>query len=369
MIESWTHLLNRPEIRFEQEILASAVRGKRVLITGAAGSIGAALTRVIASSGPAHLALLDSHEASLFHLRQRMDDVADCLDVRYVLADLRDRSKVSQVFRRGRIDVTFHLAAYKHVPLAEDNVDQVAAVNLLGTLNVVEAAIEHGGSTVVYPSSDKAVTALSAYAATKRIAEQVLQSLASQHDRPRLRVVRLVNVAGTQGSVAETFARQARSNLPLSITDPRMDRYWMTMSEATHLLLAVATRPTFEGFYMLDVGEPVGIAETARRVYRMVHPEGGQPTIRVTGIRPGERLHEELKRTVEFLRTTEIPGLLVAVAPPPTFDARSWLDELARFRDCAYEREPAEIKAWLLDLATRASPNDDRLSTSLQTPG
>jgi len=200
MNEDWAPLLNRPEIRFERRVLEEAIRGKRVLITGAGGSIGSALSLEVAEYHPGRLVLVDSHEASLFHLRERVEELGGRCDATYVLADLRDRPKVFQTFRRERIETAFHLAAYKHVPLAEDNIDQVISVNILGTLNVIEAATECGTSTVVFPSSDKAVTALSAYAATKRILEHILYSMATRIDRPRIRIVRLVNVAGTQGN-------------------------------------------------------------------------------------------------------------------------------------------------------------------------
>lgn len=348
----WARLLHRPEISFARSLFDSAVRGKRVLVIGAGGSVGTALTRIVAAHEPECLLLLDSHEASLVHLRQSMAEDLGRRDAHFVLADVRDRAKVDQVFRRNRIDLVFHLAAYKQVPLSEDNVDQVAGVNLLGALNVVEAAMERG-ATLVYPSSDKAVTPLSVYAATKRIVERMLQSFAFTDPLAALRVVRLVNVFGTQGSVVERFARQIEAGLPLTITDPAMDRYWMTMAEATRLLLVAATRRLNEGIYLLDVGEPVGIGETARRVHALLRPDVGPPVIRETGIRPGERLHEALTFPEERIRPTELPGLLAIAAPAPTADAASWRDELARLRRCGYEWEPARLKAWLLDLAAR----------------
>src|SRR5579883_1450965 len=146
MNENWARLLDRAEIQFDSEILDEATRGKRLLITGAGGSIGTALSQEIAARAPARLVLLDGHEASLVHLRQRIGELASRCDARFVLADLRDQHKIAQVFARERIDTAFHLAAYKQVPLAEDNVDQVASVNLLGTLNVLDAATASGTS-------------------------------------------------------------------------------------------------------------------------------------------------------------------------------------------------------------------------------
>lgn len=350
MLENGARLLPRPEITFERSLLGAAVRGKRVLVTGAGGSIGSALALLLRELEPDRLVLLDSHEASLFQLRQRIATASAAPDVRYVLADLRDRAKVQQTFRRERIDVAFHLAAYKHVPFAEDNVDQVVNVNVIGTLNVVEAAAEHGASTVVYPSSDKAVTPRAVYAATKRIAERVFQAIAAERERPALRVVRLVNVFETQGNVIETFARQIQEGLPLSITDLGMDRYWMTKREATHLLLVAASRPSFEGLYLLDVGKPVRIADTARCLYRLLRDDDGEPEIHVSGIRAGERLHEQLTFPFERIRPTDLAGLLVVDTPAYAVSAQAWIDELTRFRERGYGWEPDEIKRWLLRL-------------------
>lgn len=357
----WARLLSRPEICFPPRALEAAVRDRRVLITGAGGSIGTRLAELILSCGAGQLLLLDCHEASLFRLRQTLEAAFAGRELRYVLADVRDRLKVFQVFRRSRIDVVFHLAAYKHVPLSEDNADQVAAVNLLGTLNLLDAAREHGTSRLVYTSSDKAVTPLSAYAATKRIVEQLLLSLAEDNTRPGVRVVRLVNVFGTQGSAVETFIRQIREGLPITVTDPRMDRYWMTMREATHLLLAAAGRPAGGAILMLDVGEPVPIVETVRRVYALVHGGGEEPPIRVTGIRPGERLHEQLVRPDERVIATELPGLLEVWPLAAVAEARVWLAELERFREAGYEWDPADTKDWLLKLAS-CLVQDGRLS-------
>src|SRR5579884_3279912 len=291
MTENWSELLCRPEIEIARPILESAVTGRRVLITGAGGSVGSSLSRLVATLGASELVLLDNHEASLARLSQQLASVQGSSSLRFQLADLRDRRKIDRVFRTFRPEVVFHLGAYKHVTLAEDNVDQVVGVNLIGTLNIVAAARASATSSIVYPSSDKAVTPHRIYAASKRIVERILQAYAEECDHPALRVVRLVNVFGTQGSVIEIFLRQIREGIPLSVTDARMDRYWMTMHEATQLLLTVASRPRYEGYYMIDVGKPVPILETVRRLYALVRPTSGTPTISEIGIRPGERLH------------------------------------------------------------------------------
>lgn len=367
MSETWAELLQRPEIQVDRRILASAVIGRRVLITGAGGSVGSALVRLVRDLDPAALALLDHHEASLVRLAQQLGQPAS-FEVRYQLVDLRDQRKLSQVFQRFRPEVVFHLAAYKHVSLAEDNVDQVIGVNLIGTVNLIEAAIAAGTSQVIYPSSDKAVTPHRIYAASKRIVERLLQAFAEADAPVAPRVVRLVNVFGTQGSVVEIFLRQIQENRPLSITDVRMDRYWMTMREATHLLLAAATRPRFEGFYMLDVGQPVLLVDTLRRLYAMVRP-GGEPAIAEIGIRPGERLHEELLYPTESIHPSEIPGFLIIRVPPASIGAETWVAELRCLERECQDGDLDGLRDRLLALATDtaiASPDEARRRARLR---
>ena len=351
MIDDWSKLLPRPEIRFHDDVLRPRVAGQRVLITGAGGSIGRSLATALCAWNPDQLVCLDSHEASLVHLRQQLGRRSDGLDVRYVLADVRDREKLDQTFRRFAIDVVFHLAAYKQVPLAEDNIDQVIGVNLIGTLNVLEAAVEHRIAGLIYPSTDKAVYPPSIYGMTKRVAERLLLSVGAEQSRPAIRVIRLVNVFGTQGSVIELFARQIAAGQPLTITDPQMDRYWITMNEAVQLLLGAAVQPTYPGIYLLDVGEPVLMTDTARLVYRLLQSGRGEPMLQMIGARPGERLHEELAYPNERFELTNLPGLRRLAQPVSTRGSESWLNEVRGLRDTYYRREPAQLRAWLLECA------------------
>jgi len=357
MSETWAELLERPEIHFDPARLRDVVAGRRVLITGAGGSVGGALARTLIGWDLACLILLDWHEASLFHLEQTLASSGlgvVSIQPRYVLADVRDRRKMDHLLRRQPVDLIFHLAACKHVSLGEANPDQAVSVNIGGTLDLVGVAAERDVATFVYPSTDKAVTPSSLYGATKRVVERSLQALAATGDGPALRVVRLVNVFGTQGSVIETFARKVRRGEALPITDPRMDRYWITMAEANALLLAAAGRPRFEGFYLLDVGDPVPIGDTARKVYRILRG-AGEPNLQLVGGRPGERLHEYLAYDDEDLRSTELPGLRVAVSPPSAIGADAWLTEIRRLTDALYDLDSAKIRERVFELAAAKS--------------
>lgn len=359
MSETWAELLERPEIEFGPELAREIIAGRRVLITGAAGSVGRALARTVAEAAPASLILLDWHEASLFHLEQALSaqpTVPGRPRPRYLLADARDRRKLDRLLRREPVDLIFHLAACKHVALGEANPDQAVSVNIGGTLDLFRLAAEHDVTTFVYPSTDKAVSPSSLYGATKRVVERSLPALAEETG-PAVRIVRLVNVFGTQGSVVETFAGLIRAGQALTITDERMDRYWMTMAEANRLLLAAAGRPSFEGLYLLDVGAPIPIVETARKLYRILRGDG-EPALRIVGARPGERLHEYLAYPDEELRPTNRPGLQVAVTPRSTIGAATWLAEIRRLLDDLYDLDPARVRERTFELAraTTLSP-------------
>ncbi len=367
MTSSWAFLLERPEIQIPGRLLDRVFSGRRVVITGAAGSVGTALSHLAFAHSPECLVLVDSHEASLVRLSREFESSDGKTPPRFVLGDVRDPRKMLQVLRRHRPDIVFHLAAYKQVPLGEANVDQVLDVNIVGTVNLVECAQETGVSTLVYPSTDKSVSPSSLYGASKRIVEQFLRATAQGPSSLEIRMVRLVNVFGTQGSVLELFARWIEAEQPIGITDPAMDRYWITMLEATHLLAAAAGRACFEGIYLLDVGEPVPILRTATALYRSMRPGLKGPDVRLLGLRPGERLHEYLHYPDERLRSTDVPGLLVLDLPDPEVDARDWFAEINQLRCRLFDVEPTLLRDWAFDVTTSRVPWKSR--TDLTTVG
>ncbi len=309
----FSRLLGRPEIRLPNDALSDAIRGRPILVTGAAGSVGTALSHLLGSQQANRLVLLDNHEPSLFHLLRSFP--ADLKDrVRPVLADARDRRKLQRIFSEERPQIIFHLAAYKQVPLAEQNIDQVIDVNVGGFLNVAELAAQYDSETVVYPSTDKAVQSSSIYGATKRVIELLCRSF--EYSRPRLMAVRLVNVFGTQGSVVEVFARQIAAGQPITLTSAEATRYWITMDEALHLLIAATIIGAPATPLVLDMGKPISMAETARRLIETL--AGGRSVeIEVTGLRAGERLHEMLTYPYERLENTKFPGFLRVVDERP----------------------------------------------------
>ncbi len=298
-------LLNRPEFAGDLLQAAQFVRARRVLVTGAGGSIGWPLTQALLQAAPARLVALDHHEHSLFSLERAVRALE--LRAEFELADVRDPAGMTRVFDLHRPEVVVHLAAAKHVPYGERFPEGAIATNVLATRRLLQLAERVGTTVFVYPSSDKSVQPPSVYGATKRLAEALVQSVA--HGREWV-VVRYVNIIGTRGSVIETFTQQILADRPLSVTDERMTRYWISMNEALWSALLAAQCAPSCGVVMPECGEPVPILETARRLAGWYRPERVPYPITCIGIRPGERLHEVLLSPNESLSNQPVaPGL------------------------------------------------------------
>jgi UDP-N-acetylglucosamine 4,6-dehydratase len=297
-------LLGRPERLGDLDRAAEMVRDRRVLVTGAAGSIGWPLSHMLLRAEPRRLVLLDHHEHSLFSLERALGPNPN---TRYELADIRDALRLERVFDEHAPEVVIHLAAAKHVPYGERFPEGAVAANVLATRSLLELATRADTQALLYPSSDKSVLPPSVYGATKRLAEALVQSTCGQR---AWAIVRYVNIIGTRGSVIETFTTQVLAQQPLSITDARMTRYWMSMGEAMWCALS-ATQCTAPGeIVMPDCGAPVPIIETAKRLAGWYRPEHVPYPLLCTGIRPGERLDEVLLSPNEsFANSQPAPGL------------------------------------------------------------
>jgi FlaA1/EpsC-like NDP-sugar epimerase len=306
-------LLGRPEFAGDLARAAEFVRDRRVLVTGAAGSVGWPLSHVVVAAGPASLILLDHHEHSLFSLERALGAAQAGLssELAYELADLRDASRLKRVFDQQQPEIVIHLAAAKHVPYGERFPEGAVAANVLATNTLLDLSRDAGVTTFVYPSSDKSVQPPSVYGATKRIAEALVQIQSqsqSQTDR-RWAVVRYVNIVGTRGSVVETFTQQVLADRSLSVTDERMTRYWISMDEAVWCALLAGQSATPGEVVIPACGEPVPLLETARRLSGWYRPERVPYPITCTGIRPGERLHEVLLSANETFTDGPARGL------------------------------------------------------------
>ena len=296
-------LLGRPEFSRDIAQAAALVRDRRLLLTGAGGSIGWHLTHTLVGAAPASLILLDHHEHSLFSLERALGPRTN---VRFELADVRDTARLRRIFDQHRPEFVIHLAAAKHVPYGERFPEGAVATNVLATEVLLRLSDSAGVETFVYPSSDKSVQPPSVYGATKRIAEALVQTAA--HNR-RWAVVRYVNIIGTRGSVIETFTQQVQADRSLSVTDDRMTRYWISMDEAIWSALMSLRCAAPAEVVMPECGEPLPIIETARRLAGWYRPERVPYPISCTGIRPGERLHEILLSPNESFASGPAQGL------------------------------------------------------------
>lgn len=289
-----TDLLRREPARIDRERVAANLRGRRVLVTGAGGSIASELCRQVARWAPKELVLLGHGENSIFEILLEMNRDYPGLDVHPVICDIRDARRLSTVVGQHKPDLIFHAAAHKHVPLMEMNVVEAVTNNILGTQNVVAAALEHGIQHLVMISTDKAVRPSSVMGATKRMAEWLVLD-AAQRSKHDFSVVRFGNVLGSRGSVVPRFEQQIAAGGPLTITHPEMERYFMTIPEAVHLVLEASTLDKRGQMYMLNMGAPVRIVDLAEDLIRLSGLEPGEDIeIIFSGLRPGEKLSEEL---------------------------------------------------------------------------
>jgi len=286
-------LLARVPVQLDTSSLRSRLAGRTVLVTGAAGSIGSELCRQVAAQSPGRLVLLDRHENGMFHLEMTLRTRFPSVPIVPVLGDILLRDQLDAVFAAHRPDVVLHAAAYKHVPLAEVNVLEAIRNNILGTRNLAQAALAHGTRKFVLVSTDKAVRPTSVMGATKRAAELLIQQMSDR--QCQFSAVRFGNVLGSSGSVVPIFREQIAQGGPVTVTDPRMTRFFMTIPEAASLILQSALFSEGGEIFVLEMGEPVRILDLATQMIRL---SGFEPDIDVpiafTGLRPGEKLYEEL---------------------------------------------------------------------------
>jgi FlaA1/EpsC-like NDP-sugar epimerase len=319
-------LLGRPQLTLRQAAINELIEGRRILVTGAGGTIGSELARQIAARRPAELVLLDAGEFQLYSIELELRERHPELACRPVLCNIRDRERVKQIFAGCRPELVFHAAALKHVPMVELNAGEGVLTNVIGTRNVADAAARYGALAMVQVSTDKAVKPTSMMGASKRLAEFYCQSLdlAGVEDpetgRPpaRFMTVRFGNVLGSSGSVVPLFQRQLARGGPLTVTHPEIQRYFMTVREAVELVLQASAHgvahPEARGqIFVLDMGKPARIVDVARQMIRLA---GLRPDVDVkiqfTGLRPGEKLYEELFDDNEDRLPAAVEGVLVA---------------------------------------------------------
>ncbi len=304
-------LLSRPPRRLDPERVRRLVRGRRVLITGAGGTIGSELARQVAAAAPARVLLLDASERAVYEIDLDLRERGHGALVEPVIGDVRNREAMDEVFAAWQPEIVLHAAAFKHVPLMEANPVEAVRVNVGGVRIVADAAVRHGARAFVLISSDKAVNPTNVMGATKRVGELIVEARAREAPQVRWASVRFGNVLGSSGSVVPLFERQIAAGGPVTVTDPAITRYFMTVEEATSLVLqAAALEAEGHALYVLDMGEPVRIVDLARQMIRLkgLEPEIDIPIV-FTGLRPGEKLHEEIFHAHEDAVPSAIEGV------------------------------------------------------------
>jgi len=314
---STTSLLKRRPVTGDVQIIREMLQGKRVLVTGAAGSIGSELCRQIIESGVASLACLDKDENGLFRLERELRDHMPSVNFDFLLGDIKNPSRLEQFFTNTKPEIVFHAAAYKHVPILQFHPEEAVLNNIYGTRQLADMALRHGVQRFVMISTDKSVKPTNVMGATKQIAEKIiLTRQAGQKDpahRTDFSIIRFGNVLGSAGSVVEMFHKQIKTGGPVTVTHPDMERYFMTIAESVQLVLFAAAMGQGGDVFILDMGSSMKIVELARQMIRL---SGLTPDVDVaieyTGLRPGEKLYEELWAEGEEPIATENEGIKVA---------------------------------------------------------
>ncbi|SOC38387.1 polysaccharide biosynthesis protein [Ureibacillus acetophenoni] len=339
-------LLGREEVKLDMEAISNKIMNKKILVTGAGGSIGSEICRQVACFKPKQLILLGHGEFSIFsiHLELMENPQFSEIDFVPVIADVKDRETIFEVVQQYQPDVIYHAAAYKHVPLMEYNPREAVRNNIFGTQNIADAAHHFKVSNFVMISTDKAVNPTNVMGATKRIAEMIIQNLARESDT-NFAAVRFGNVLGSRGSVVPRFRAQIAKGGPVKVTHPEMTRYFMTIPEASKLVLQAGVLAKGGEVFVLDMGEPIKILDLAKNLIRLSGFSEEEIGIEFTGIRPGEKMYEELLNSEEIQDEFIFPKIYIGKAHCP--DEKRLMSLLSELETL----ESQELKRHVIDVA------------------
>ncbi|MBR5236626.1 MAG: polysaccharide biosynthesis protein [Clostridia bacterium] len=346
-------LLSRDPVRLNNEAIGELVKGKVVLVTGGGGSIGSELCRQIARYQPGKLLILDIYENNAYDIQQELKVLYPDLQQRVLIASVRDRERLEEIFEAHKPSLVFHAAAHKHVPLMESDPREAIKNNIFGTLNVAECADRHGVKKFILISTDKAVNPTNVMGATKRYCEMIIQDL-NTRSKTEFVAVRFGNVLGSNGSVIPLFQRQIASGGPVTVTHKEITRFFMTIPEAAQLVMQAASYAAGGEIFVLDMGEPVKIYDLAVNLIKLSgYKPGRDIEIKITGLRPGEKLYEELMMEEEGLVATQNEKIFIT--QPFAIDSATVQEGLAKLEKAFTETDNYAVKKVLGELVTTYS--------------
>jgi FlaA1/EpsC-like NDP-sugar epimerase len=350
-------LLQRDPVQLNNDKIESLLEGRTVMVTGAGGSIGSEICRQVLAFNPAKLLLVERNENALFLVERELQEVTAETQLVPSIADILDRERLGVVFSEHRPDIVFHAAAHKHVPMMEHNPGEAIKNNILGTRMVAELADAYNAREFVMISTDKAVNPTSVMGSSKHLAERFVHTF-SEGSNTKFVVVRFGNVLGSNGSVVPIFSEQIRRGGPITVTHPDIERYFMTIPEASQLVLQAAAMGDGGEIFVLDMGESVKIVDLARDMIRLSGLQPDDIEIVFTGLRPGEKLYEELYFDNEEMLPTPHPKVFVAYHRPFEIDeVRASIDSLAAIMHGSAEEVRAELKRFIPEYAAPADRN------------
>ena len=341
-------LLGRDPVELDQTLIEKQLRGKRILVTGAGGSIGSEICRQVSSFRPKELIILGHGENSIYQLNMELlGKYAEHFRITPVIADVQDRKRIFEVMEKYRPDVVYHAAAHKHVPLMEINPREAVKNNILGTRNVAEAANHAKVKTFVMISTDKAVNPPNIMGATKRLCEMIVQDMATKSETTKYVAVRFGNVLGSRGSVIPLFKKQIAKGGPITVTHPDIVRYFMTIPEAAQLVIQAGSLARGGEIFVLDMGKPVRIVDLAKNLIRLSGYSEDDIEIKFTGLRPGEKMYEELLNEGEINPKQIFPKIHIGIADNSKIDRV--YDFIEKFEDYSEQ----ELHDELIDIANK----------------
>ena len=349
-------LLGREQIQVDLDSIMGYVMNKVILVTGGGGSIGSELCRQIAEKNPKQLIIFDIYENSAYDIQQELIKKYPDLDLKVLIGSVRNTNRVKQIFEKYHPDIVYHAAAHKHVPLMEESPNEAIKNNVLGTWKVADAADKYGTGKFVMISTDKAVNPTNIMGATKRICEMIVQAYNSK-SKTEFVAVRFGNVLGSNGSVIPLFKKQIAAGGPVTVTHPDIIRYFMTIPEAVSLVLQAGAYAKGGEIFVLDMGEPVKILDLAKNLIRLSgYIPGEDIKIEFTGLRPGEKLYEEMLMAEEGLKQTK--NKLIHIGEPIEFDEEEFFKELEELAvESKDELSNEEIKEWVKKLVPTYRPS------------